>query len=92
MTPTTEETACDEIAADWVRWHGDLAMFRAEFDEIVRLFDFEHRRGTKRIDLLGIVDQWEETHGLAVEDFEDLRFEIEGWIVSHMSAFGRIKR
>lgn len=63
-----------------------------EFDEIVRLFDFEHRRGTKRIDLLGIVDQWEETHGLAVEDFEDLRFEIEGWIVTHMSAFGRIKR
>ena len=90
MTPTAEETACDDIAADWVRWHGDLALFRAEFDEIVRLFDFEHRRGTKRIDLLGIVDQWEETHGLAVEDFEDLRFEIEGWIVSHMSAYGMV--
>lgn len=84
-------TACDEIAADWVRWHGDLAMFREQFDEIVSLFDFEHRSRTKRIDLLGIVDQWEETHGLTITDFIRLRGEIEGWIVAHMAAYGGVK-
>ena len=87
-----EETACDEIASIWVRGGRNLIQFRQHFDEIVSLFDFTHRRGTKNIYLLDLVDTWEEDYGLAVEDFEDLRFEIEGWIVTHMSAFGRIKR
>lgn len=89
MQPHTE-IACDSIAEDLVRLNqGDLVQFRAEYPEIVRLFNFDHRRGTKRIDLLGIVDQWEETHGLTMADFVRLRGDIEGWIVSHMSAYGR---
>ena len=90
MQPPTEETACDSIAEDWVRLNqGDLVRFRAEWPEIVSLFNFDHRRGTKRIDLLGIVDQWEETHGLTLADFVRLRGDIEGWIAAHMQAYGR---
>lgn len=84
-----EEVACDQIAEDWVRLHGGIELFREKYDEIVSLFDCEisHREG--RIELCGIVDQWEETHGLSGDDFQRLRKEIEGWIVSHSACRGR---
>lgn len=90
MTPTTEEAACDEIARIWVRGGRSLIQFRQLFDEIVALFDFNHRRGTKNVYMLDLVDTWEEDYSLTVDDFIRLKGEIEGWIVSHMSAFGRI--
>lgn len=91
MTPTAEETACDEIAEIWVRGGRNLIQFRQHFDEIISLFDFNNRRGTKSIYMLDIVDTWEEDYGLNVDDFVKFKGEIEGFIVSHMSAYGRIK-
>lgn len=84
-----EETACDQIAEDWVKFHGGRKLFGEQFDEIVSLFDceIEHRAG--RIMLCGIVDQWEDVHGMTGADFVRLRGEIEGWVNAHARAYGR---
>jgi len=85
-----EESACDHIAEYWVKYHGDLKMWRERLPEIVELFDCDISFRVGRIDICGVVDTWEETFGLNGEDFLRLRHEIEGWICSYMAAYGRI--
>ena len=82
-----EERCCDKIAEIWVRFLGDLQMFRARFDELVGLFDEDVSR-EGRLDLCCIIDQWDDAWGLTGGDFVCLRGEIEGWIVAHMAACG----
>lgn len=86
-----EEGCCDKIAEIWVRFIGDLQLFRARFNEMVGLFDGSTPR-EGRINLCCIVDQWDDDWGLTLEDFIRLRGEIEGWIVAHMASYGGVKR
>ena len=88
ITTDRDESASDKIAEDWVRFHGGLKEFRQLFPEMVELFKGEIEYRVGKNDLCGIVDQWEEGHGMTGADFVRLRGEIEGWIVAHSSARG----
>lgn len=86
-----EEDACDKVAECWVRMGRGVDEWKEACPEMVRLLsgDIEFRRG--RIDLCGIADTWEEDYGLSAEDFARLDSNIQGWIVAHGRAYGRLR-
>ena len=89
--PTIEEQkACEAIAEHWVKYIGGVTEWNARYPEMLNLFDCEIDYRTGRIDLCGIVDTWDESCGLDLEDFKRLSGGIIGWIVSYMSAYGRL--
>lgn len=83
-----EERACESIAKFWVRYHGDLDKWRECLPEILELFELEECPGN--LWQADIIDTWKYDHHLTAEDFKRLGGEIEGWIVSYQSLYGRI--
>lgn len=83
-----EERRCDQIAEMWVRYHGGPVCWKGALPMIREGFE---NRSSCTVELLGIVDTWEEDFGLTLADFDRLQGEIFGWIVAHSSAYGKLK-
>lgn len=83
-----EERRCDQIAEMWVRYHGGPNVWKGALPMIRE--GFTNRQGCT-VELLGIVDTWEEDFDLTLADFDRLQSEIFGCIVAHARACAGIR-
>lgn len=83
-----EERRCDQIAELWVRYHGGPNGWTGSLPMIRK--GFTNRQGCT-VELLVIVDTWEEDFDLTLADFDRLHGEIFGSIVAHARAYGKSK-
>lgn len=81
-----EERRCDQIAEYWVRYKGGPNGWKGALPIIRKAFT-----NRDNVDMLDIVDTWEEDFHMTLADFDRLEPEIFGWVVAHARAYGKSK-
>lgn len=81
-----EERRCDQIAEYWVRYKGGPAGWKGALPAIRKAFT-----SRDNVDMLDIVDTWEEDFNLTLADFDRLEPEIFAWVTTHAVAYGKLK-
>ena len=81
-----EERRCDQIAEYWVRYKGGPVGWKGALPAIRKAFT-----SRDNVEMLDIVDTWEEDFHMTLADFDRLEPEIFAWVVTHAMAYGKSK-